>query len=216
MSPSPGSDLSLSDDLFLVAHCDRSGRPRLHPLVCGVVLGGGLLGEMLLAGQLGVAEGRIRLLGPRPPEDRTCRALFDALAVEPHRDLRAWLDFLSRSATAAVAARLVVSGWVVPVHYRRGLFGRGTAYRPADADDAYWRSVRLSRTLLEPTLSPGDTLLAGLVEVCGLLPVATDGDGATWAVGRIERALTRMGGGADELLDTVRLSVGDAVLGART
>ncbi|MDQ1293263.1 MAG: hypothetical protein QG608_1144, partial [Actinomycetota bacterium] len=148
---------------------------------------------------------------------RTCRALFEALAVEPHRNLRAWLDFLSRSATAAVASRLVVSGRVVPVRYRRGLLGRGTAYRPADADDAYWRSVRLSRTLRDPLpLSPGDTLLAGFVEVCGLLPVASDGDGAAWAVGRVERALARMGGGANELLDTVRLSVGDAVLGALT
>jgi len=217
MSCAPDGDLPLSDDLFLIAHCDRTGRPRLHPLVCGVALGGGLLGELMLTGHLHAVAGRARLRGRRPPEDRTCRGLFDALSREPHRDLSAWPALLSRSAGRAVTARVLGSGLVVPVRYRRGLLARGTAYRPVDGNGAYWRSARLARVLDGPgPPRPRDVLLAGLVEACGLLPVATDGDGTGRALHRLEHELAGFGDGARELVDAVRLSVGDAVLGART
>jgi Golgi phosphoprotein 3 (GPP34) len=42
----------LADDLYLMAHHERSGRPHLQPRAVGLGLGGALLAEPMLAGQI--------------------------------------------------------------------------------------------------------------------------------------------------------------------
>src|SRR5207302_8432860 len=39
----------VADDLYLLAHDDRTGKPLLHPRPLGIGLAGGLLAELILA-----------------------------------------------------------------------------------------------------------------------------------------------------------------------
>ena len=48
----------LADDLFLMAHCDRTGKPLLQPRATGLGLAGALLAELTLLGKIRVSSGR--------------------------------------------------------------------------------------------------------------------------------------------------------------
>src|SRR6266704_4142496 len=49
----------LADDLYLMAHDDRTGKPLLQPRAAGLGLAGALLAELVLAGRIEVEPGGI-------------------------------------------------------------------------------------------------------------------------------------------------------------
>ena len=44
----------VADDLWLLGHDDRSGKPQLQPRALGIGLAGALLAELMLAGWVGL------------------------------------------------------------------------------------------------------------------------------------------------------------------
>jgi hypothetical protein len=117
-SPLSGTGL-VADDVYLVAHDDRSGRPLLGPRPLGIALAGGLLAELLLAGCALLEPDGYLLPGqgwpPEPLTARLCGVLVGEAAPRPVRD---WLLYAARTATDDVGSRLERAGFVYRAHHR--------------------------------------------------------------------------------------------------
>jgi hypothetical protein len=208
--------LRLADDLWVIAHSDRT--VRLNEVALGLALAGGLLGELALSGHIVMRDGIVSVRDETPPVDAACHAIAEQILAEPRRHhVRVWLKFLSHSAPEAVVGRLLRAGLIAPVEQRRRLARTSVVHRPVDANQAYWRSLRL-RYALAGRYGPtewDDMFLAGLVEAAGFLPAVLNDDHvaaraylADWLPRADPPALY-------ELVCTVATLVGDAVLGAR-
>jgi hypothetical protein len=138
------------DELFHVAHHDRSGRARLHPRVAGLGLAAALLGELALDGRVEIHGDGIEVVRRDPPVDPLAHATLAELLAQPHhRDVRVWLTFLGANAVDAVGQRLVVAGLMHrAVH---GRWRRRVQYVPVDADRAAGVEIRLARLLTAPS-----------------------------------------------------------------
>ncbi|MGA6162256.1 GOLPH3/VPS74 family protein [Amycolatopsis magusensis] len=158
----------LADDLFFLAHDDRTGKRRLNERDAGFGLAGAVLAELLLAGRVTVEHGRVRVLDPRLPRCEVLGpALKDMVAEPESRVVRDWLRYLGRTAYESVARRLLGSGQLRVVKSR--LPWRPDTYEPVDINAAAWPAARLSGPIAR--LDPVDTLdvvLAGLVIATGL------------------------------------------------
>jgi len=74
----------VADDLYLMAHGDRTGRPRLQPRPLGIGLAGALLGELMLAGWIGLRRDSAVVIVPGVSQDTVMRhALMKQIADEP-------------------------------------------------------------------------------------------------------------------------------------
>ena len=207
----------LADELFCIAHDDRTGRPRLHPRVTGLGLAAALLGELVLFGRVDIADGGVYVVHRDPPADALAHATMAQLLAQPqHRDVRTWLAFLAETALDAVAQRLVLAGVWQQTEHRRFARTR-VSYLPVDANQVVWRSVRLARllTAVEPIGEP-DAMLAGLVAVTGLA------DEVLWQPQLREPGLARISAEVRQLrwplyhvLSFTESAVGDAVLAPR-
>lgn len=158
----------LADDLYLIAHDDRSGRPYLQPRAAGLGLSAALLAELMLAGAVTVtADGLVRTGGPAPA-DELSRFILGLLAAEhDSHQLAGWLAFLAADSAAGVAARLAGSGYLVRTAARWPW--RGERWAPADSDCAFAPMGRVKAALDSPR--PGSAqgvVLAGLAAACGL------------------------------------------------
>lgn len=159
----------VADDLWLMAHDDRTGRALLQPRLMGLGLAGGLLADLFLRGHAGLGpDGTIR---PRSRGHRVPAAdasLLELMAAEPvPLPVRDWLRYLAASATGDVGARLKDAGYLTTVRRRaRWLSGR---LIPGDPD---WAITPISRAgmALDPRrpASPHACALAGLAAACGL------------------------------------------------
>jgi hypothetical protein len=158
----------LADDLYLLAHDDATGRPFLQPRAAGLGLAGALLGELVLAGRIGLRAGGIEILSPTPPEDGLARHVLGlALREREWHPVRDWLIFLAVTAEQDVARRLEHAGYLMQASSR--LPRRAGRWIPADPDCAFAPLVRV-RTALDPArrTSMTDAALAGLAAACGL------------------------------------------------
>ena len=104
----------VADDLYLLAHDDRTGRPLLPPRPLGTGLAGALLAELMLARLIGL---RLRHRGRDrpdvPPAAVQGHVLLKLIADEPGPlPVRAWLGFLGRTAARDVALRLEQAGYL--------------------------------------------------------------------------------------------------------
>src|SRR5437762_1499640 len=166
----------LADDLFLVMHDDRTGRPRLHLRAVGLGLGGALLGELMLSRRLSITDGHLVVLSDQPPRDVVTHAVLDQVIVErqPHA-VRTWLAFFAQAAAEQVATRLERSGHVTRVEPRWPKRG-STRWVPADMSTAAWPAARLRHRLhRRESLEEPDVVLAGLVDATGLTPQVPGG-----------------------------------------
>jgi hypothetical protein len=167
MTPHRGSGL-LADDLFLLAHNDMTGKPRLHPRVAGIGLAGALLGELALFGRVDVRSGSVGVVDPRPIPDQLANRVLRRVEADPQiRPVATWLARLAPTANDSVAARLADAGLLAKG--RSGLLRRET-WAPTDMAAAAWPVTRL-RSLLtkyEPLTVP-DATLAGFAVACGLV-----------------------------------------------
>jgi hypothetical protein len=167
MTPQRGSGL-LADDLFLLAHNDVTGKPRLHPRVAGIGLAGALLGELALFNRVDIRSGAMAVVDPRPIPDKLANSVLRQMEADARvRPVSAWLTRLAPTTNDSVAARLAEAGLLNKA--RSGLLRRET-WAPTDMSAAAWPATRL-RSLLtryEPLTVP-DATLAGFAVACGLV-----------------------------------------------
>lgn len=167
----------VADDLWLMAHDDRTGRALLQPRLLGLGLAGGLLADLFLGGSAGLGQDGTIRPGPRARRvpaanaadaDAADAALLELIAAEPvPLPVRDWLRFLATRAAENVGARLEDAGYLTTTRRRtRFLPGR---LIPGDPD---WAITPISRagTALDPRrpASPHACALAGLAAACGL------------------------------------------------
>jgi hypothetical protein len=212
--PQPWPDrLHLADDFWVIAHHDRSGRPRLNETALGLGLAAALLGELVLSGHVAVHDRNVYVTDETPPADATSHAILEQLVAESHpHHVQVWVKFLADSAAATVTTRLVRAGLVEREQRRRRLVQTSVVHRPVDPKQAYWRPVLLRHALAGRYGPTGwdDMFLAGLVEATGFLPAVLQED---HAAGRSYLAhwLPRADPPAlNELVTAVRALVGHA------
>jgi Golgi phosphoprotein 3 (GPP34) len=214
-APAPGLGGTgwLADDLYLMAHDERTGRLVLSARAAGLGLAGALLADLVLAGCLNVTGGQVAVTGTVPPDDGLAASVLGVLAGEnPPRPVADWLAFLARTASGEVAGRLERAGYLVAVAARPW---RAARWRPADPDCAFAPVVRVECAL--SAARPADAqgvALAGLAAACGL--------GARLGLylspgarARLEQAGGQLGPGLRELIGGTQAAVGAALLAHR-
>ena len=118
---------------------------------------------------------------------------------------------------------MVRAGLLVEVVSRRRFRSPVVTWRASDRDGAFLRAVRLAGVLSgEGAASRSDVVLGGLVEAAGLLGAVAGPDAPVASVW-VRRGLSGGGGslavvapGLVEIVEEVRVLVGDAVLTMRT
>ena len=167
MSPDLKGTGRVSDDLFLLAHDDVSGRPFIQPRPLGLGLAGALLAEAALAGVITLGPGPVRAGGYGSREELTAQLLRQVTGEPEAHAVGEWLAYVARTAPVNVAARLERSGYLA---HRRGLVpGRGGRWVPTNRDSAFAPVLRV-RAALDAARPPAlhEALLAGLADACGL------------------------------------------------
>jgi Golgi phosphoprotein 3 (GPP34) len=204
----------LADDLYLLAHHEMTGRPRLQSRAAGLGLAGGLLAELMLSGSIGLRTGSVVVAGRCPLEDGLARSVMRLVAGERGQHGPGdWLAFLSRTAADDVAFRLEQAGYLARVVPRRP--SRARRWVPVDPESAFAPvlGVKLALDPSRPAAAQNITL-AGLAAACGLsrqlalyLP-----DGAHR---RIQQATGRLQPGLRELIAHTQAAVDSALLSHR-
>ena len=158
----------MADDLYLLAHDDRTGKPLLPPRPLGTGLAGALLAEVMLSGYIGLRSDTAVVIGrDMSPAMAYSRVLLKQIAEEPSPlPVQAWLRYLARTAMRDVAARLEQAGYLTGVRSR--IPGRPGRMVPTDPDRAFSPMVR-ARSALNPNREPAPYAgaLAGLAVACG-------------------------------------------------
>jgi Golgi phosphoprotein 3 (GPP34) len=161
----------VADDLFMLAHDDRSGRARLAARPLGLGLAAGLLAELMLGGHPAVRVGRgdvVRVAREVPRAAISRHPLLRQIDLEPAlRPVPDWLAFLACTAVRDVGARLEQAGYLIRV--TRRFPGRAARLVPADATWAFAPVTRVSAALDPRRVpEPYTAALAGLAYACGL------------------------------------------------
>jgi hypothetical protein len=206
----------LADQYYLIAHEDRTGRSRLHPRATGLGLAGALIGELILEGRVGIADGDLIILDRHPPTDALAHDILDLLIAQSrHRDVRTWLAFLSQDAAARVGERLMRLGAVEPV-VRRRMLSTQTLYMPNSAEQrnaAAWAPARLANLLVRGIeMSVSDRLLVGLIAATGLTRhVLYDFEMHRQAFQTLPNAVESLPSDLRELVEITEASVGSVL-----
>jgi hypothetical protein len=160
----------LADELYLIAHHDRTGRARLQPRAAGLGLASALLAELAIADRITIGEGWVGTSAGNDPADALGRRLLDLVAAEsePH-GVADWLAALAATAADDVAGRLSDAGYL---ERRPAAWGRGGRWVPTDSSCAFTPVIRAAGALRpsRPLTVPGATL-AALADACGLGPL---------------------------------------------
>jgi Golgi phosphoprotein 3 (GPP34) len=158
----------LADDLYLIAHDDRTGKPLLQPRATGLGLAGALLAELTLQHRISVLPGGIVVTDSGPPPDELAHSILRQMLKEheQHPTLT-WLQFLAQTAPVNVARRLEQSGYLTQVRAQR--LWRAERWVPVDADCAIVPFSRIQSALRSPGRATAhEVTLAGLAVACGL------------------------------------------------
>jgi Golgi phosphoprotein 3 (GPP34) len=215
----PGGGLEgtglVADDLYLLGHDDRTGKPLLQPRALGTGLAGALLAELLLAGQISLRRDSAVVIVAGTPGDTIARlALVQQIAGEPRpQPVRAWLRFLARSAARDVALRLEAAGYLEHIG-GRAPWSQGR-WIPVNRDWAFAPVLRV-RATLDPAwpLSAHGAALTGLAMACGLgYRVAGY---LTQARRPVPDVIAVLGPGLRELIAQTQTAVDSAVLSHRS
>jgi hypothetical protein len=160
-----------ADDFYLICFQEQTGRPRVSEAVAGMGLAGGLLGELVLGGQLIVHGGGLYPAGVAAPEDELAREVLHVLSDQHQpRDLGTWLRFLATDAVPDVRHRMCTHGLLQRVRTRHLGVSARDRYLPTDSNAAAWPAIRLASQLCTGQPVPAtDAVLAGLVQATGLL-----------------------------------------------
>lgn len=156
----------VADDVYLMAHHEISGKPHVQPRALGLGLAGGLLAELMLAGNITLWRDEVVVSGRTVAEEELTGRLLGVLAAERERhQVRDWLLFVSRTSAEEVAGRLGHAGYL----RRIGGRWRGSRWVPLDADSAFAPLLRVLAVLdSSRPLTVHGAVLTGLVTACGL------------------------------------------------
>lgn len=205
--------MPLADEFFFVVHDVQTGKLRLHARSAGLGLAGALLSELVLSGNLDVANGTLTVIDgqPLPEDDLGYRVLRQLTSDRQNRSLRTWLAFFAQGAVERVGVRLTRTGQVQANKTRRP-WGTVVRYVPTDLNAAIWPADRLNLLVSRgDPLEFSDAMLAGLVAVTGLTKqVWWDGDAVT--VRNIAAAVASLPIPLREILAHTEAAVGDATL----
>jgi hypothetical protein len=205
----------VADDLWLLAHDDRTGRPLLPPRPLGTGLASALLAELMLARLIGLRSDTAVVISRDVP--RTAAAghvLLKLVADEPSPlPVRAWLGFLGQIAARDVALRLEQAGYLTRTRSR--LPGRPARMVPVNPDWAFAPMTRV-RSALDPAreVAPYAGVLAGLAVASGLgfrLDQYQTGAGRSTA-----DAVAHLAPDLRQLITQTQITVSAAVLSHRT
>ncbi len=159
----------VADDLYLLAHDDRSGRALLPPRPLGTGLAGALLAELMLARLIGLrSDTAVMVAYDAPPAAVRGHVLLALIASEPGpQPVTAWLGYLGQTAVRDVAARLEQAGYLTRVRSR--VPGRSGRMVPVNPDWAFAPMTRV-RLALDPArqVTAYAAVLAGLAVASGL------------------------------------------------
>jgi len=205
----------VADDLYLLGHDDRSGKPLLQPRALGTGLAGALLTELMLAGCVGLRQDSAVVISRDTPQSAVQQhPLLKQVADEPGpQPVRSWLRFLARSAARDVALRLEEAGYLQ--HARGRVPWSQDQWIPVNPDWAFAPMLRV-RTALDPArpLTAHAAALAGLAVACGL---GFRLDLYQAQAGRpVQEAVAQLGPGLQELIAQTQTAVDSAVLSQRT
>lgn len=205
----------VADDLYLLGHDDRSGKPLLQPRALGTGLAGALLAELMLAGCVGLRQDSAVVISRDTPQSAVQQhPLLKQVADEPgSQPVRSWLRFLARSAARDVALRLEEAGYLQ--HARGRVPWSQGQWIPVNPDWAFAPMLRV-RTALDPArpLTAHAAALTGLAVACGL---GFRLDQYQTQAGRpVEYAVAQLGPGLQELIAQTQTAVDSAVLSQRT
>jgi Golgi phosphoprotein 3 (GPP34) len=136
--------LPVADELFLVGHDEYSGKCLTNHAVLGCGLAGAVLIELMLAGRIVMADGRVVVRDSRPWSERvTDAALAEMLKRREAFPVRSWVEYLCPEVREIVGERLQTEG-LVRREQSRGLSLRSVVRFPAvDAVEAAGPRVRL-------------------------------------------------------------------------
>jgi Golgi phosphoprotein 3 GPP34 len=205
----------LADDLYFIAHDDRTGQARLYPRAVQLGLAAALLGELMLADRVVIHSGRIHVKSQQPPADALAHTILDRLTGQhPHSDLRTELAVIGGSAQDAVANRLERAGMLRYVQTRR-LMRTAGRWVPTDPTQAAWRAARLRRLLSgADEVTWHDVILAALLSAIGLIgPVLRDSE--PQARTRLKAIMAQLPTSIAELAAHTEAAVGNAILAQR-
>jgi amino acid transporter len=161
----------VGDDLYLVAHDDRTGKAQVPKRQLGLGLAAGLLAELMLGGSVCLRQGYVAVaVGARRPghEEPLAGRVRDLISAEPDLyPVRDWLRLLAQTAARDIADRLAEAGYLTRAGSR--VPWRPARYVPADPDWAYAALSRV-RAALDPArpFAAREVTLAGLVDAAGL------------------------------------------------
>jgi hypothetical protein len=158
--------LFLADDLFLMCHDLRSGKPRITESLLGIGLSSALLAELMFSGCVVIADAQLLVGEDPPPQDPLAVALCEQLKAQLFTrpvDLSDWIAGRRRSVVDLVADRLVREQNAVREQHRR-LGRRITRYLPVRSAEVFMRGQRLATFLRNRMeLTELDVVLAGLL-----------------------------------------------------
>jgi hypothetical protein len=159
--------LLLADSLFLLAHDELNGKPRLAASILGLGLAGALLGEVALSEKISVRHDAVVVTDSEPPQDELAAAVHQRLlrSVAP-RPVRDWLLYFADDALTRVSERLTHAGQLA-VHPAR--LGRAMRYEVTDPNAGQKVALALcTRVMRRQPLDAPTVMLAGLVGATGL------------------------------------------------
>jgi hypothetical protein len=205
----------VADDLYLLGHEERSGKPLLQSSALGTGLAGALLAELMLVGWIGLRQdGAVMITRDAPQGAVRQNALLKRIADKPGPEpVRSWLRVLAHSTEQDVAMRLEAAGYLE--HVRGRVPWRQGRFVPVDPDWAFAAVLR-ARAVLDPTrpLTAHSATLAGLTVACGLgfrlSEHQTEDDRP------VQGAVVQLGLGLQELIAQTASAVENAVLSYRT
>jgi hypothetical protein len=191
---------------LLLVHDEFSGRTRCSAdlLRCGLV--GAQLGELVIAGRMGVAEGRLQPLDADPLGNARPAAeyVMECVLAQPrHHTVRTWTDNLGDPLHEMIVAELVDDG-IVRRESGGGFGRRRTARYPAiDLLRAAAPKARIERMLT----TPRDLDLAGAFTIAMVwalgIEAVLDARSERGSVDLVERIRARMPVALRELLDGI-------------
>jgi hypothetical protein len=205
----------VADDLYLLAHDDRSGKALLPPRPLGTGLAGALLAELMLARLIGLrSDTAVMVAHDVPPTAVRGHVLLALIAAEPGPlPVTAWLGYLGQTAVRDVAARLEQAGYLMRVRSR--VPRRGGRMVPVNPDWAFAPMTRV-RPALDPArpVTAYAGILAGLALASGL---GFRLDQYQAQAGRnAEDAVARLPPDMRQLITQTQITVSSAVLSHRT
>ncbi|WP_240746759.1 GPP34 family phosphoprotein [Cryptosporangium phraense] len=215
------ADWRLADHLYLAAHDGLTGQARLGERATGMLLAGGLLGELLLDGVIGVHSGWLSRRPQQQPRDAVAHTIQAELLADSDVHLVSqWLEFLGTAApttaTSRVAERLIRDGVLQEVSERRWIFKTESRLQAVSSSRAAWPTARLDGIALRRAqMTVADAVLTGMLDAADLLSTAIL-SGNSQAVAYMRSRIRVLPPAAADLVAQVRAALGAAILTGRT